>query len=241
MKKLFPLFLVVVLLCCKKKDKTESPAPSGTTTTTTTGGTSTGGSTTGGIAPKYAAEFEAYNSLNSSLNTVYGKVKLYNTSGDLVSVDYIKLDGQNVVQLMSMDYLYTSTKTFTAPVTWEISDLYDKFPDTTFQSRPFPALGFTTAVNTLYNRTKDFTINIDVSTCDSMLFELGGVIKRIPGRSGITSVTFKPSDPVQRSIYDTTEVEVFVKSYNYQIFGLRGRNWKSIAGTGTGSTYKYKN
>lgn len=240
MKKAAILLIVLVVFCCKKKDKEEDQPVLTTTTTTTTGSTTSGGTTTGGATPKYAAEFEAYNSINSSLNTVYGTVKLYNATGDQVSVDYIKLDGQQLTKL-SDKYLYTSVQTFTAPVSWEISDLYDKFPDTTFMSKAFPSLGYTTAVNTVYDKTKDFTININVSTCDSMLFELGGVTKHIAGKSGITSVTFKPSDNVKRSIYDTTEVEVSVASYNYQIFTVRGRTWKSMAGSGTGSTYKYKN
>ncbi|MBL7932833.1 MAG: hypothetical protein JNL60_13070 [Bacteroidia bacterium] len=242
MKKAVILLIVLVVFCCKRKEKTPDPpvATTTTTTTTTSGSTTSGNTTTGGQAPKNAAEFEAYNSINSSLNTVYGTAKLYNTSGNQISADYIKIDGQQLTKL-SDKYLYTSVKTFTAPVSWEISDSYDNFPDTTFMSKPFPSLGYTTAVNTVYDKTKDFTINIDVSTCDSMLFELGGVIKRIVGRSGVTSVTFKPTDNVKRSIYDSTEVEVSVKSYNYHIFQVRGRTWISMAGSGTGSTYKYKN
>lgn len=240
MKKASVLLLVLIVFCCKKKDKSGTPPVVTTTTTTTTSGSTTSGSTTGGQTPAYAAEFEAYNSINSSLNTVYATVKLYNTSGDQVSVDYVKINGQQLTKITD-GYLYTSAKTFTAPVNWEISDLYDKFPDTTFLSKAFPIPGYTTAVNTVYDKTKDFIINVDVSTCDSMFFELGGVTKRIAGKSGLTSVTFKPSDNVKRSTFDTTEVEVSVKSYNYQVFTVRGRNWMSKAGTGTGSTYKYKN
>src|SRR5688572_12539601 len=180
MKKAALLFLALLVFCCKKKDKTEDePSGTTTTTTTTTTGSTTNGSTTSGTTPKYAAEFEVYNSLNSSLNTNYAKAMLYNTAGDLVSVDYVKVNGSGLVQLFSNEYRYTGTNTFTAPVNWEISDAYKKYPDTMFLSKPFPSLGFTTAVNNVYDKTKDFTINIDVSTCDSMLFELGGVTKRI--------------------------------------------------------------
>lgn len=240
MKKLMLLFLAVLVFCCKKKDKTEDPPPSVTTTTTTT--TTTGGSTTGGSAPSYAAEFLAYNSIDAVLPTAIGTAKIYNSSGDLISLEYVKLDGSSMGQTFSNEYRYLSTtRTFTAPISWEISDYYNIFPDTLFMSKSFPALGYTTAVNTVYDKTKDFVIPVELSTCDSMIFTMGGVTKRIPGKSGINSITFKPSDNVARSTYDTTQVDITVQAYIYDIFTVRGKKWKSVTGASTASHYKYKN
>lgn len=239
MKKASLLFLVLLVFCCKKKDSKEDPAPSTTTTTTTT---TTGGTTTGGQQAPYGAEFTAYNSIDAVLPTANGNARIYNKNGDIISLEYVKIDGTKMAQTFSNEYRYFSTsRTFTAPISWEISDFYDDFPDTSFISPAFPALGFTTAVNTIYDKTKDFSIPVDVSTCDSMIVELGGVIKRIPGKTGINAVLFKPSDNVKRSSFDTTEVEVSVETYNYTVFTVRGRKWKCRSGASTTSHYQYKN
>lgn len=230
MKNLFALALVLSLFSCKKKETTEE-APVSSTTGATPTPTSTPTTT-------FAVEFEVN---STDYNYASSFARFYSDAKTGITMNSVKINGKNMGIYSNNVYRYDlASSTYTAPVTWEVSSSVSFIPDTLFVSDPFPGIGYQKDITRLYDKTKEFSIVVDVSNCDSMFFKLGEVVKKIPGKSGINTITFKPEDNVKRSVTDSTEVDLQVITSNYRLFTVRGKKWKCQTNSSSLSHYKYK-
>lgn len=228
MKKIIALSLMLLIMACKKKNTNNDPAP----TTTTTGGTPTVA-----VAP-YAAEFYVN---STDYNYGIATAKFFTEDNTSVTVDGVKVDGMTMGIYPGNEYRYAlSIGTYTAPVKWEISSGISFVPDTTFYSPVIPAIGFQKNVNQIYTKNQSFTVTVDASNCDSLFCTLGTVIKKIPGKTGITGITYGPLDNVKYNVLDSTRVDINVQTLNYSNFTVRGRKWKNVSTAQTISYFKYQ-
>lgn len=221
---------MLLVMACKKKDTNNDPAP--TTSTTTTGGTPTVA-----VAP-YAAEFYVN---STDYNYGIATAKFYTEDNTSVTVDGVKVDGITMGTYPGNEYRYAlSSGTYTSAVKWEILSGLSFVPDTSFNSPAIPAIGFQKDITKVYNKTQSFTVTVDAGNCDSLFCTLGTVMKKIPGKTGITGIVFDPSDNVKYNDFDSTRVDVNVQTLNYSIFSVKGRKWKNVATAKTLSYFKYQ-
>lgn len=230
MKKLFALIFVLSLFSCKKKETSEeAPVPSTTGATPTPTPTPTN---------TFAVEFEVN---STDYNYASSFARFYSDTKTGITMNAVKINGKNMGIYSNNVYRYDlASSTYTAPVTWEVSSSVAFIPDTVFVSDAFPGIGYQKDITRLYDKTKEFNITVDVSNCDSMFFTLGDVVKKVPGKTGISTITFKPEDQVKRSVTDSTEVDLQVTTSNYRLFTVRGKKWKSQTNSRSFSHYKYK-
>ncbi|PBQ33228.1 hypothetical protein CNR22_16080 [Sphingobacteriaceae bacterium] len=236
MKKTFVLLSLLLLVGCKKKSSESAEE----TATTTTGSTTSGGSTTGNpfVNPAFAVELT---STNTDHSYSYSSARFYESSASAVLIDQVKSDNKIMGQYPGDEYRYANASSnYTAAVLWDLSSSREHIPDTSFYSPAFPGIGFTKNTSLTYDSTKDFTIAIDPGACDSMFITLGTITKKIRGKSGVNSVTFKPGDGVKANTFDTAEVVVEVATMNYSVFTVRARKWRVMSVTTAQSHYKYK-
>lgn len=230
MKNLLTIAIILSLFSCKKKEATEEAA-----VLSTTGATPTPTSTP---AATFAVEFEVN---STDYNYAYSFARFYSDNKTGITMNSVKIDGKNMGIYSNNVYRYDlASSTYTAPVTWEVSSSVSFIPDTLFVSDPFPGIGYQKDISRLYDKTKDFNITVDLSNCDSMFFKLGDVVKKIPGKTGISTITFKPEDNVKRSVTDSTQVDLQVTTSNYRLFTVRGKKWKCQTNSRSLSHYKYK-
>ncbi len=230
MRYLLGFICVLVLSNCEKKKDAVEPAPSTSTTTT-------------GAVPTQTVE---YNTAEFEVNSTdydygYTNARFYYEKNNTFTMNSVKLNGD--VMAMGPNNEYRTAlinSTYTSAVTWNIVSSVSYIPDTSFMSPPIPKIGFQKDISKIYDKTLDFTIAVDAADCDSLFCTLGEVTKRIPGKSGITSITFYPTDKVKSSVTDSTKVEVRVVTTNYQLFTVRSKKWKSVSNARSLSHFKYK-
>lgn len=219
---------LVFVWSCQKKNETPEEVP---VTNTTTGAIPTP------TVISIAAEFEVN---STDYNYGYASARFYNDN-TVITLNSVKLNGTMMALVPSNEYRSALTSsTYTSAVSWEIKSSVSYFPDTTFLSPPIPKIGFQKDISKIFDKTQDFSVVVDASECDSLFCTLGEVTKRIPGKTGITTITYTPADKVKYSVTDSTEVEVRVVTANYDIFTVRGKKWRSVAQARSLSHYKYK-
>lgn len=230
MKNLFAFILVLSLFSCKKKETSEEASVLSTTGAAPTPTASPGAT--------FAAEFEVN---STDYNYAYSFAWFYSDNKTGITMNSVKINGKNMGIYSNNVYRYDlASSTYTAPVTWEVSSSVSFIPDTLFVSDPFPAIGYQKDISRLYDKTKDFNITVDLSNCDSMFFKLGEVVKKVPGKTGISTITFKPEDHVKCSVTDSTQVDLQVTTSNYRLVTVRGKTWKCQTNSRSLSHYQYK-
>jgi hypothetical protein len=234
-KNILLLLGTLLMFSCEKK-KTETPEePS---TTTTTGGTTGTPPPPPPPPPLFSAVLTA---TNNDTNFGYTSARFFESTPSPVLIDEVKVDGKILGQVPNNEYRYTNTSSnYTAAVLWQISSSRAHIPDTALSSPAFPTLGFTKNVSLTYDKNLDFTIPLDVSGCDTMFVTLGTILKKITGKSGVTSITYKQADGVKPDLFDNTRVVIDVVSSNYKVINVRGRKWKLSSSTSAQSHYIYK-
>jgi hypothetical protein len=226
---------VIVLLCflivwsCEKKKETVDESPA---TSTTTGAVPTP------TVISNTAEFEVN---ATDYNYAYASARFYSADKNPITVNSVKINGSLMGIYTNNEYRYAlASSTYTSAVNWVVSSGVSYIPDTSFMSPTFPKIGYQKDITRTYDKSLDFVITVDVSECDSLFFTLGEVLKKIPGKSGITSITYTPADKVKYSVTDSTEVDVKVVTANYSLFNVRGKKWRSVSQSRSLSHYKYK-
>jgi len=229
MKNVIALFCLLIVWSCEKKKDTVDESPA---TSTTTGAIPTP------TVISNTAEFEVN---ATDYNYAYASARFYSADKNPITLNSVKINGSLMGIYSNNEYRYAlASSTYTSAVNWVVSSGVSYIPDTSFLSPPFPKIGYQKDITRTYNKTLDFVVAVDVSDCDSLFFTLGEVLKKIPGKSGISSITFTPADKVKYSVTDSTEVEVKVVTANYSLFTVRGKKWKSVSQTRSLSHYKYK-
>lgn len=230
MRYLLGFIVVLVLSNCEKKKEAVEPAPSASTTTT-------------GAVPTQTTEYNtAEFEVNSTdYNYGYTSARFYSEKNNTITMNSVKLNGVLMAMGPNNEYRTAlSSSTYTSAVTWNIMSSVSYVPDTSFMSPAIPKTGFQKDISRTYDKTLDFTITVDAADCDSLFCTLGEVMKRIPGKKGITSITFYPSDKVKHNISDSTKIDVSVVTANYHLFNVRSKKWRSVSQFRLLSHYKYK-
>jgi hypothetical protein len=229
MKYVIALFCLLIVWSCEKKKDTVDESPVTSTTT---------GAVPSPTVISNTAEFEVN---ATDYNYAYASARFYSTDKNPITLNSVKINGSLMGIYINNEYRYAlASSNYTTAVNWVVSSSVSYIPDTSFLSPPFPKIGYQKDITRTYDKTLDFVVAVDVSDCDSLFFTLGEVLKKIPGKSGITSITYTPADKVNYSVTDSTEVGVKVVTANYSLFTVRGKKWKSVSQTRSLSHYKYK-